>query len=75
MSGSRRLVPFPEARHVLGGIGRSTVYDLIERRELTKVNIGRRSFITSDSLDAYMDRLAMTGESRMAIPRSPQPKE
>jgi hypothetical protein len=49
---------------MLGGIGRSAVYDLIERRELTKVNIGRRSFITSDSLDAYMDRLAMADESR-----------
>ena len=58
MSTSRRLVPIPEARHVLGGIGRSTVYQLVERRELSKVKVGRRAFITSESLDAYLDRLA-----------------
>ncbi|MDQ1361409.1 MAG: hypothetical protein QOJ44_1786 [Acidimicrobiaceae bacterium] len=55
---TKRLVPIPEARHVLGGIGHTTVYELIKRREIVKVNIGRRGFITSESLDAYMDRLS-----------------
>jgi excisionase family DNA binding protein len=54
----KRLVPIPEARQVLGGIGHTTVYQLIKRGEIVKVNIGRRGFITSESLDAYMDRLS-----------------
>ncbi|CAA0120985.1 Uncharacterised protein [Mycolicibacterium vanbaalenii] len=54
----RRLVPIPEAREVLGGIGHTTIYDLIKRGEIVKVNIGRRGFITSESLAAYVDRLS-----------------
>ena len=42
----------------LGGIGHTTIYDLIKRGELLKVNIGRRGFITAESLAAYVDRLS-----------------
>ena len=53
-----RLVSIQEAREKwLGGVGRTTVYELIKRGELTQVHIGRRGFITSESLEAYMDRL------------------
>jgi len=54
----KRLVSIPEARAVLGGIGHTTLYDLIKRGELLKVNIGRRGFVTSESLAAYLDRLS-----------------
>jgi predicted DNA-binding transcriptional regulator AlpA len=54
----RRLLSIPEARSELGGIGHTTIYELIERRELLKVNIGRRAFITAESLAAYVDRLS-----------------
>jgi predicted DNA-binding transcriptional regulator AlpA len=54
----RRLVPIPEVRRVLGGIGHTTVYELIKKGEIEKVNIGRRGFVTSESLEAYMDRLS-----------------
>lgn len=57
-SEGRLLIPIPQARADLGGIGRTTIYDLIKRRELVKVNIGTRSFITSESLAAYVDRLS-----------------
>jgi predicted DNA-binding transcriptional regulator AlpA len=54
-----RLVSIQEAREKwLGGLGRTTVYELIDRGELVKVNIGSRSFITTDSLAAYIDRLS-----------------
>ena len=54
-----RLVSIQEAREKwLGGLGRTTVYQLIEQGELTKVNIGRRSFITTNSIAAYLDRLS-----------------
>ncbi|MEW2484101.1 helix-turn-helix domain-containing protein [Mycobacterium sp. NPDC049093] len=56
----RRLVPIPEARQALGGIGRSTLYELVARGEFVKVNIGRRGFITAKSLDAYVDRLSVS---------------
>ncbi|MCV7298091.1 helix-turn-helix domain-containing protein [Mycobacterium barrassiae] len=54
---SKRLIPIPEARQLLGGIGHTTVYELVKRGEILKVNIGRRGFITSESLEGYMDRL------------------
>lgn len=52
-----RLVSIPEARAFLGGIGHTTIYELINRGELLKVNIGRRGFITAESLAAYVNRL------------------
>ncbi|WP_099024711.1 helix-turn-helix transcriptional regulator [Mycolicibacterium palauense] len=55
---AKRLVSIPDARAVLGGIGHTTIYDLIKRGEIVKVNIGRRGFITSESLAAYVDRLS-----------------
>lgn len=54
----KRLVSIPEARHLLGDIGHTTVYELANRGEIVKVNIGRRGFITSESLESYMDRLS-----------------
>ena len=62
-STGKRLVSIPEAREVLGGIGHTTLYDLIKRRELVKVNIGRRGFVTSESLAAYVDRLSASAAS------------
>jgi hypothetical protein len=57
--GVKRLVSILEAREQwLGGIGHTTMYDLINRGEVVKVNIGRRSFITADSLAAYVGRLS-----------------
>lgn len=53
----RRLVSIPEARKLLGNIGHTTLYELVNRGEIIKVNIGRRGLITSESLEAYMDRL------------------
>jgi Helix-turn-helix domain len=51
------LVSFPGALAALGLGSRTTVYELVDRGELVKVNIGRRSFITAKSLAAYVDRL------------------
>ena len=59
--GVKRLVSILEAREQwLGGIGHTTMYDLINRGEVVKVNIGRRSFITADSLAAYVSRLSQS---------------
>lgn len=39
------------------GIGRSTVYELIQRRELQPVKIGARTLIPDSQLVALLDRL------------------
>jgi hypothetical protein len=51
------LIPGPDARRMLGGIGETKYCELINLGELERVNIGRRSFITADSLRAYVERL------------------
>ncbi|WP_234811648.1 helix-turn-helix domain-containing protein [Mycolicibacterium canariasense] len=42
---------------MLGDVGRTTLWKLVKANELEQVNIGRRSFITAESLQAYVDRL------------------
>lgn len=53
----RLLVPIPETQEALGGVGRTTVWKLVKDKQLEQVNIGRRSFITAESLEAYVGRL------------------
>ena len=54
---TRRLVAIADATAELGGVSRSTIYDLVNQGHLTKVNIGRRGFITAESLDGYVESL------------------
>jgi predicted DNA-binding transcriptional regulator AlpA len=53
----RLLVPITDTCGRLGGISRTTVYELINRGELVKVNIGARGFVTAESIAAYVGRL------------------
>lgn len=53
----RLLVPIDDTCTRLGGICRTTVYDLINRGDLVKVKIGTRGFITAASINAYVDRI------------------
>jgi hypothetical protein len=50
------LLSYPEAMAALGGIGRTKFFEILP--ELTKVNIGRRTFVTAESVARYVDRLA-----------------
>ena len=43
------------------GISRSLLYQLIKRRELAVVNIGRRTLIADDDLRALIDRYRVGG--------------
>jgi hypothetical protein len=56
----RLLVPIDDSRDALGGLSRTTIYELIKQKKLVKVDIGRRGFITAESLAAYVDQLAST---------------
>lgn len=51
------LIPVPSACAQLGGVSRTTLYELVKQCELVKVNIGRRGFITAESLEGYVKRL------------------
>jgi helix-turn-helix protein len=52
------LVPIPDACRILGYLGRTKVYELVNNGELTKVSIGRRGYITAASIEAYVNRLS-----------------
>lgn len=51
------LIGIADAQKYLGGISRPTIYNLINRGEITRVNLGRRAMITRESLARYVDRL------------------
>lgn len=62
----RLLLPYDEAMAKLGGIGRTTLWELVNRGELVRVNVGRRGFITAKSLAAYVDRLSHAASAGVA---------
>jgi hypothetical protein len=66
------LTPIDRARTVLGDVGRTKVYELVNAGEIVKVCIGRRSFIVTESLAAYVDRLSEAASARADDP-SAQP--
>lgn len=51
------LASINETGDILGGISRVTVYDLVNKGHLVKVNIGRRGFITRASIEGYVNSL------------------
>jgi excisionase family DNA binding protein len=52
----RLLYPINDAAEVLG-VGRTMLYTLAKQGEVRIVKIGRRTLITAESLDAYIERL------------------
>jgi excisionase family DNA binding protein len=63
---TKRLVPMPDTMRLLGDLGRTKLYELIKDGEITKVKIGSRSFVTAESLDAYLERLVEGAHGRSA---------
>ena len=59
----RLLIPVADARYQLGGIGWTKYCQLCNEGELERVNIGRRSFVTAESLRAYVQRLRDTAKA------------
>lgn len=50
------LVNLKEAGRLLGGIGQTKVYDLLSKRELPFVKIGRSTRIELAAIHAFIDR-------------------
>lgn len=59
------LQPGPDGvGHVLGGISRSTIYQLIAAGHLVRVKIGQRVFVTAASIAAYVETLSDTSSGQ-----------
>lgn len=54
---SRILNSITQTREKLGGLSRSTIYELISRGDLRVVKIGRRSFIPEESLRTFVEKM------------------
>ena len=50
----RELYSIEEARALLGGIARNTIYELMRTASIPSVVIGRRRFISADSISAFI---------------------
>jgi hypothetical protein len=62
----RGTAPYPHQRCLrLAGRRRTKVYELINQHELVQVSIGRRSFVTTESLRGYVGRLAEEATSAL----------
>lgn len=44
------LVPIPDAQKALGGLGRNSIYNLINAGKLEVVKIGRRTMVKTESI-------------------------
>jgi excisionase family DNA binding protein len=62
---SETLLTIPEAGKRLG-VKRTTVYQLIRRRDLELLKIGDRSVITNSSIDALIERLRAEAQAKNA---------
>lgn len=51
-----RLYSIPETAKVLG-IGRTTVYELLDAGRLKRVKVGTRALISAESIDAFVAQL------------------
>lgn len=52
------LVDYRAAAQLLGGVSHMTIHRLIEDGELTRVKLGRRAFVTRDSITGLVARKA-----------------
>jgi excisionase family DNA binding protein len=56
----RELYTIEEARALLGGIARNTLYNLLRSGALASVPIGRRRFISARAIAAYVAESSTT---------------
>lgn len=51
-----KLRDIEATRDRLGGIGRTTLFELIRTKELASVKVGRRRMIPQSQIDRYIER-------------------
>jgi hypothetical protein len=69
---AEELYSIEQARALLGGISRNTLYDLLRSRKLASVPIGRRRFIAAEAIAASVAAASTTrgpaGRCKAALP-------
>ena len=63
----RLLHSIEGTREILGDVGRTKIYELINEGKFKKVKIGTRSFITDSSIRAYVRELEKTALALILI--------
>ena len=58
MEATRKLYAVPEARTQLGGMSHSKFYDLVKKKHIATVKIGRRTYVTGNEIDDFIEKLA-----------------
>lgn len=57
------LIAIPEVPRYLGDISRSKVYELVATGDLTRIRIGRRAFISGESIGLFLNKLLTSGDA------------
>lgn len=57
------LVAMPDVPNYLGDISRSKIYELVANGELKRIRIGRRAFISGESIAGFIDKLLTSGDA------------
>lgn len=52
------ILPLPKALQTLGGMGRSTFYEHVDRGDITTVKIGRRVYVAYAELQRFVDAVS-----------------
>jgi excisionase family DNA binding protein len=60
----RLLYSLDQASEALGGLGRTSIFELIKEGELKVVRIGRRTFISQQALAEFVHRTELKSEVR-----------
>jgi excisionase family DNA binding protein len=68
----RALYSIQEARKLLGGISRNTIYQLLRDGQLASVIIGCRRFVSDDAIAELIERSTTTVSPSRASTRSPR---
>ncbi|MGN6199113.1 helix-turn-helix domain-containing protein [Humibacter sp.] len=55
---TRLLHPIPEVAQVLGGMSRSTIYELFDSGALKRVKVGTRVYVTHEELERFVASLS-----------------
>jgi hypothetical protein len=61
-----RLVDIPTTSLLLGGVGRSMVFELLASGQLESVKLGRRRLVLVSSIDALVERLRALDDGEAA---------
>lgn len=68
----RSLYAIQEARKLLGGISRNTIYQLLRNGQLASVLIGCRRFVSDEAIAELIERSTTTVSPSRASTRSPR---